>query len=141
LPKSRAEQSGFTLIEVIVALAIAALGLGMLMMATGTGLTSTSAADETIEATLRAQSHLDALGSLTPLRPGIQSGDDGGGYSWRVSVSQPVSHANAADPDETPPALYSILVTISWRSGLSSRSVSLSTQRLGHIAEAANAAP
>ena len=141
MPKSRAEQSGFTLIEVIVSLAIAALGLGMLMMATGTGLTSASAADETIEATLRAQSHLDALGSLTLLRPGIQSGDDGAGYSWQVAVSQPVSHANAADPAETPPALYSILVTISWRSGLSSRSVSLRTQRLGHLAEAANASP
>jgi general secretion pathway protein I len=139
LPKNRPEhrQAGFTLIEVIVALAIAALGLGMLMMATGTGLTNATAAGETIEATLRAQSHLAALGTLTPLHPGVQSGDDGGGYFWRVAISQPVSHASAADADETPPALYSILVTITWRSGLASRSVSLRTQRLGHTEETA----
>jgi general secretion pathway protein I len=142
LPNARAEDahSGFTLIEVIVALAIASLGLAMLVMATGTGLTNATAAAETIEATQRARSHLDALGALTPLRPGVQSGDDGGGYSWRVAVSEPVSHASPANADETPPALYSVLVTIGWRSGLSVRSVSLRTQRLGHIAGVADAA-
>ena len=105
MPKSRAEntQSGFTLIEVIVALAIAALGLTMLVVATGTGLTNATAAAETIEATERAQSHLDALGRLTALRPGVQFGDDGGGYSWRVAVSEPVAHAIAGSADETPP--------------------------------------
>ena len=140
MPKSRSEP-GFTLIEVIIALAIAAIGLGMLMMATGTGLTNASAADQTIEATLRAQSHLDALGTLTPLRPGVQSGSDGNGYSWRVAISEPVLHANAATPEETPPALYSVVVTISWPSGASARSVSLRTQRLAHPTDAANAKP
>jgi general secretion pathway protein I len=133
LSKNRAD-SGFTLIEVIVALAIAALGLGALMAATGTGLRNAALADQYIEATRRAQSHLAAIGTLTPLRPGIQSGDDGAGYSWQVRISSPVLHAQTAQPDmQKPLGLYTVDVVLTWRSGVSNRSVSLQSQRLGPI--------
>jgi len=133
LSKNRAHNSsGFTLIEAMVALAIAALGLGVLMAAAGTGLGNAALADRYIAATRRAQSHLAAIGTLTPLRPGVQSGNDGGGYSWQVRISQPVLHAPG--PAATnPPALYTVEVTLSWRSGIGTRSLSLQSQRLGHV--------
>ena len=124
------------MIEVLVALAIAALGLGILMAAAGTGLGNAALADQYIEATRRAQSHLAATGTLTPLRAGIQSGDDGGGYSWRVRVSQPTLHAGApARAAQKPLGLYTIEVTLSWRSGISTRSVSLHSQRLSNVSD------
>jgi prepilin-type N-terminal cleavage/methylation domain-containing protein len=143
LSKSRADNraSGFTLIEVIIALAIAGLGLGVLMAAAGTGLGQSNFADQYIEATRRAQSHLAGLGVLTPLRPGTQSGDDGGGYSWQVRTSQPAMHAGAeptAGADfgpgaQNPLGLYTVEVTLTWRSGMGTRSVTLRTQRLAHV--------
>jgi general secretion pathway protein I len=122
--------AGFTLFEVVIALAIAALGLGFLVAAAGTGLENGALADQYMEATRRAQSHLAALDVLTPLRPGDQSGDDGGGYSWRVRVSQPALHAGTT-ADQKAPALYTVDVSITWRAGNATRTVSLQSQRIG----------
>jgi general secretion pathway protein I len=124
--------AGFTLFEVVVALAIAALGLGFLVSAAGSGLENATLAGQYLDATRRAQSHLAALDVLTPLRPGEQSGDDGGGYSWRVRISQPALHAASA-ADQKPLALYSVDVSITWRAGNAVRTVSLQSQRIGQV--------
>ena len=124
-------REGFTLIEVLVALAIAALGLGFLMMAAGTGLGNAGIADQYIEATRRAQSRLALLGVTAPLRPGDTSGDDGGGYSWRVRISEPAMHASGPAGGAQPAlGLYTVEVTLSWRNGISVKNVSLRSQRL-----------
>jgi prepilin-type N-terminal cleavage/methylation domain-containing protein len=138
LPKNRTSRtSGFTLIEVTIALAIAALGIGGLMAAAGAGLGQANFADQYIEATRRAQSHLAGLGVLTPLRPGTQSGDDGGGYSWQARIAQPAMHAGAGvgPAGQSPLGLYSVEVTLSWRSDMGTRSVTLRSQRLAHVAD------
>ena len=126
--------SGFTLIEVTVALAIASLGLGALMAAAGTGLGNATLAGRYIDATRRAQSHLSAVGTLTPLRPGVQSGNDGGGYSWLVRISEPMLHAPGPVPHKLL-GLYTVEVTLTWRTGVSTRSVSLQSQRLAYVAD------
>ena len=129
--RHRSVQSGFTLIEVVVALAIAALGLSFLMAAASTGLGNAGLADQYIEATRRAQSHLAELGVTERLRPGIRSGDDGGGYSWRSWVSAPqVQDAVPAPEGVALLGLYAVKVTISWRGGDSVKSVSLQSQRI-----------
>ncbi len=129
----RAAAAGFTLIEVLVALAIAALGLGALLAAASTGLGNAALADRYLEAVGRAQSRLAAVGITIPLQPGTQSGDDGEGFTWRVSISQPVAHANAAETQPAPPASYGVEVSISWRSGALTKSLSLVTERLGPL--------
>lgn len=129
---TRAE--GFTLIEAVVALAIAALGLAMLMAASSTGLNNAGIADQYIEATRRAQSHLALVGTALPLLPSDQSGDDGGGFSWRVRISPPVVH-DAPPPGTLPgPASYTVDVVISWLNGSKTKSVTLQSQRLGPAA-------
>lgn len=133
--RSALRAAGFTLFEVVIALAIAALGLGFLVAAAGSGLENATLADQYLEATRRAQSHIAALDVLTPLRPGEQLGDDGGGYSWRVRISQPMLHARGS-ADHKPLALYSIDVSISWRAGQATRTVTLQTQRIRQLAGA-----
>jgi general secretion pathway protein I len=127
----RSAQSGFTLFEVVVALAIAALGLSFLMAAASTGLASAGLADQYIEATRRAQSHLAETGVTEPLHPGVRAGDDGGGYSWRSRISPPRLHdAPPASEGMAPLGLYAVEVTISWRTGDSIKSVALRSQRV-----------
>lgn len=135
LSKNRADHpsSGFTLIEVIVALVIAGLGLALMIGAAGAGLGNAGAADRYIAATRRAQSHLAALGIAAMLRPGEQSGDDGGGYSWRSTISGPALHATRAQSAAKVLGLYNVTVTVSWRDGVSYRSVSLSSQRFAQV--------
>jgi general secretion pathway protein I len=129
--QSLAQSSGFTLFEVVVALAIAAAGLGLLMSAAGEGLGNSGLAYQYVEATRRAQSHLAEIGVTAPLLPGLRSGDDGGGFTWSTRISAPSMHMVAETPGGKPLGLYTVEVSISWRSGNSSRTVSLRSQRLG----------
>jgi len=116
--------------EVVVALAIVALGLSLLMAAASTGLGNAHLADQTIEATRRAQSRLAEVGATSPLGPGLRFGDDGGGFSWRSRISSPVLQGSPL-PAESSNAigLYTVEVTISWRTGNSIKSVSLQSKR------------
>lgn len=121
-----AGEGGFTLIEAIVALAIAALGLGMLLSSSGIGLGNAGLAQQYIEAVRRAQSRLAVVAS-SPIVPGEGSGDDGGGYTWQVRVSPPERGASA----DAPFLSYPITVTVSWQSGILTKSVTLRTMRAG----------
>ncbi len=111
-------QSGFTLLEVMVAFTIAALATAVLLRAGITGAGQDAEAARYQDAVARAQSRLASIGTLTPLHPETLSGDDGGGYHWTLAIS-------LAD---TRPSLdlYNVTVTESF----GPRHVSLSTQRL-----------
>ena len=129
----RTATKGFTLLEVMIALAIAGLGLASLMAATGTGLGNAKLAGQYIEATRRAQSHLSLIGTAIPLIPGDRSGDDGGGFSWRVRISPPLIRTNAAPGAQSLPAFYTVEVIVSWQSAGTMKNVSLQSQRLGPV--------
>ena len=77
--------SGFTLLETLVAFLIAALAMGALMQGAAGGLQATRVAGHTQETLSRARSRL-AAAALAPV-PGEQQGDDGGGYAWRVTTA------------------------------------------------------
>lgn len=122
--------SGFTLIEVLVALAIAALGLALLVAATGSGLENAAIADRTIQATSQAQSRLAQVGRTVPLRKGDYFGDEGDGFHWRVRVADPLLHGSSGAAAGGL-ALYPVTVTESWRSGAEEKKLSLYSERLG----------
>jgi general secretion pathway protein I len=124
-------QGGFTLIEVLVALAIMALGMGSLLAAVSTGLANTRAARQYVEATRLAQSHLAAIGSATPLVAGVQSGDDGQGFTWQVRVSAPLAHDAPPAKGQTQLLLYTCEAVVSWRSGGLRKSIAIQSQRTG----------
>src|SRR5215467_2634457 len=107
--------SGFTLLEVVVALAIAGLALVGLFRAGSAGLFAVDAATRAEEAIQRAQSHLAAIGRNAALTAGEFTDDDGGGYRWRLRVT-PVSSRQSLGPDGAPVAstLFGLEVTISW---------------------------
>jgi general secretion pathway protein I len=125
----RAER-GFTLLEVLVAFAIAALALGVMFRAIGTGLGSAAVAARYQQALSRARSHLAAAG--VRLVPGTQSGEDGGGFSWRVRIS--VTAQGPPLPAGVRAVLYAVRVTESWDADGRTRAVTLETERAATVA-------
>jgi general secretion pathway protein I len=125
--------AGFTLLEVIVAVAIAGLALVGLFQAGSTGLFAVDSAAHAEEALQRAQSHLAALGRDAALVEGDQSGNDGGGYRWRLVVEpmaeRPAPAAGGVTSQST--KLFSVEVSIDWQSHGHQRAVVLRTLRLG----------
>lgn len=127
---------GFTLLEVVVALAIAGLALVGLFQAGSAGLFSVDTAARAEEAVERAQSHLAAVGRDAALVAGDSTGDDGGGYRWRLRV-HPVTARQipaAAGLAAQTTTLFSVEVAVSWRTRGRERSVVLRTLRLGSAA-------
>lgn len=119
----RPAQSGFTLIEILVAFAVATLLLGALYQIFATGLRSSVAAENLSGAVLLAQSALDAAAG-TP--PSVSVTDDKiDGYERRTSVRRRPDLA----PDDQQAALipYEVEVTVTWRDGRRERQVSLVT--------------
>ena len=127
----RTRERGFTLIEVLVAFAIAAMALGLLFQAASSSGNAARQAGNYEEAVSRAKSHMAALGRESDIAPGEQSGDDGGGYRWRTSITP---SAVAQPPQDANPnarlTLYNVEVSVSWTDGSHPRSVVLHTQRL-----------
>src|SRR6266404_5140552 len=126
------QDSGFTLLEVVVALAIAALAIVGLFQAASGGLLAVNTAGRVEEAVQRAQSHLAAVGRSAALIQGEFTDDDGGGYHWRLRA-RPVATRQVAAPDGNATAsvtLFDVEVAISWPGPSGERSVVLKTMRL-----------
>jgi general secretion pathway protein I len=122
-------QSGYTLIEVLVAFMILALALTVLLRIFSGGLRNVSVSSDYATATLIAESRLAAAGIDIPLRPGETSGTEGERFEWTVSVQdyQPwPGYRSAAKGVDA----YRVTVTVEWPNGDNTRSVGLSTVRL-----------
>jgi general secretion pathway protein I len=122
-------QSGYTLIEVLVAFMILALALTVLLRIFSGGLRNVSVSSDYAIATLIAESRLAGAGIDVPLRPGETSGTEGERFEWTVSVQdyQPwPGYRSAAKGLDA----YRVTVTVEWPHGDNTRSVGLSTVRL-----------
>jgi len=136
----KCRDSGFTLLEVLVAFAIAAPALTLLYRqgVASIGTTQTAAAYQ--EAISLAQSHLDALNGAN-LTAGEQAGDDGAGFLWRLRVAPIASTAPPravprASPYAGGTALFAVAVEIAWPGPHGNHTLTLNTRRLGPAAAA-----
>ncbi len=129
-------ESGFTLIEVLVAFVIAALAMGALFGGTVAGLDATEVAAKYDEAVSLANSHLAAIGHGTAIAPQETSGADGEGFTWHLRIREAGSRqlqlsdqdrANDVKPSRA--VLYDVVVTESWKVGHRERQFSIATRR------------
>lgn len=129
MPRSLPHPSGFTLLETLVAFLIAAGAAIAVFQAVSSGLRETAIAAHTTQAWQRARSRLDA--QSISLQPGDTTGDDGGGFDYRVSIRQ----RQDADMPGTPNhlRLVTVAVTIAWRLDGAQRRVELVSDRLAVV--------
>lgn len=94
----RPQQSGFTLLEILVAFVVLALVGGALLQLFQGGLHNLSAGDDYGRAALLAESTLSRLRAQPALAVGEQQGDLGGGYRYTLQLS-PYVEDETAQPD------------------------------------------
>lgn len=126
------EERGFTLIEVLVATAIAALFLLPLLRGFSTGAILNARSRAASEATVIAESEMDAIGAtdLTQDRPIDRQM---GRFHLTGSVHR-YGGWTASGKYQPTAVPYEIAVTVSWQQGATRRFVSLRTLRLGAVA-------
>lgn len=114
---------GFTLLEVMLAFVLLAVAMGTIVGMLSRGLNQVQRSEGASEATLYAQSFLDQLGVLEPLRPGQRQGEFGDRrYRYRLNIREvpdpaprvasevPVEPVQAANM----PKLYRVELLVSW---------------------------
>jgi hypothetical protein len=141
MPRSKRSDSGFALLEVVIACIISGIALGVLFHEGVSALRSIQGASRYEEAVSRARSRLTIALHGVPLVPGDQEGDDGGGYHWHLHVApmsttavRPVGMRDRDRPTWVSLALYNVTLRVSWSDRNSdsgpTREVRLDTQQL-----------
>lgn len=121
-------QSGFSLLEVVVAFAILALTLGVLMQIFSRALSTTALSGEYSRAATLAEARLNAVGNEIPLEVGSYSGEPEDGFSWEVAIELYQSGEVGWEPTLD---AYLVSATAFWgETGAGSRQVNLITLRL-----------
>lgn len=131
-PQSRLkQQTGFSLIELLIAFVVMALVIGGILQLFGTSLRSVAVAEEYSYAVQLAESQLMLVGNEYPIEESSHSGTaEDSKYTWTINIS-----AAELPLPEGIPALplypYQVVVTISWANGLRQRQYHLSSLRYG----------
>lgn len=110
-------QSGFTLIEVIVAFAVLALALTLLLGTLSGASRQVRWADDAGRASLYAQSFIDQLGVGEALAPGRQEGGfENGRFRWQLDVAPWRDPAQPADQPQVvgAPVLLAVSLRVAW---------------------------
>ena len=127
----RTSASGFTLLEVVVALACVALILGAVLRIFSLGLRTADSAEKRTFGILLAQSVLAEIAVSEPLSPRAAFGGHERGFRWSYRIAS--YEEGVTVPPADGPSLYRIEVTVSWGArDDSAGSVTLTTLRLGN---------
>src|SRR5262249_19201795 len=86
--RNKHPDSGFTLVEVVVALGILALSLSVMFGALSSGIWHVRQADASARAGLLVQSLLARIGTEVPLQEGETSGQFSDGFAWKLSLQR-----------------------------------------------------
>lgn len=125
----RPRESGFTLIEVLVAFMILALSLTVLLRIFSGGLGNVALAGDYSDALLIAETQLASTGVSEPLATGVTEGEWDQRFRWqRIVEPYPVWKDI---PDLPPPvSAFHVRVRVEWVHKGRTREISLSSLRL-----------
>ena len=123
-------QSGFSLLEVLVAFSILALCLGVLLRIFGGGSRLAGLSEEHARAVVLAESLLAQAGVETPLQPGETSGQIDETFDWAMRVSPFTPPDGEPLPEQLQFKPYWVELAVEWGEGDELHAFNLSTLRL-----------
>ncbi len=121
--------SGFSLLEVLVAFSILAVSLGIVLKIFSSGVNTAVISEEYTVATQLAESLMAKTGVETSLEEGEEQGTEVDKYHWRVLVSSIPSPA--AEQTEEDVQFMAVSVSVEWGEGENPRRVELNTLKSG----------
>lgn len=119
-------ETGFTLIEMLVALAVVALSLSVLLRIISDNLERARRARDEAMALSLVQSLLAQSNSGSP-QAGVSTGRFGKGFFWRLQAEP---FGNATERASWPVAAVTVVATVSWHDGDETGSKTLTTLRV-----------
>jgi general secretion pathway protein I len=125
----KARASGFTLIEVLVALTILSISLAVIYTGLSSNVEGRRVSIDYQQATLLAESKLNSLGVETPLIEGRTTGRFDGRFRWNAVVA-PYSEEGEEYLEDGQTRPVQVIVTVAWGEPNNERSVSLRTLRV-----------
>ena len=126
-------QSGFTMLEVLLAFVIFALSFATVLEIIGGSVRSTVRARDYSEAALTAQSIMELVGTEIPIIPGGYEGETDAGFRWTVDIfdyqpaDEDVRVMEVAQMEGT--LLYWVDLQLQWGDGVRSREARFTTLR------------
>jgi len=125
------QQTGFSLLELLIAFVVMALVIGGILQLFGTSLRSVAIAEEYSYAVQLAESQLMLVGNEYPIEESTHSGTaEDSKYAWTINIS-----STELPLPEGVPALplypYQVIVTVSWANGTRHRRYHLRSLRNG----------
>jgi len=120
-------QSGFSLLEVLVAFAILSMSLGVLYQAFSNSLRNVGTSGDYTRAMIIAEARLAEVMAEVPLNVGSDQGEVDNRYQWKTMV-QRYDYTGENIVSEFIP--YQVEVVVSWQDGKTTRQYDLTTLRL-----------
>jgi general secretion pathway protein I len=123
-------QSGFTLIEVLVAIAIFSVGFAVLANVISNSRSLGLRAENMSRAVSLAQSVMARVGADIPVKPSYFEGEVANGFRWELTV-QPDGTSGFGRARGV--GAYVVRINVAWKEGSHEKQYELVTLRLGAI--------
>ena len=122
--------TGFTLIEVVVAMAILSVGITVIMELFSGSLRLVRTSGEYTKAINYARVKMEEMTVKPTMNEGIEEGEFDEAYRWQVDVKRVDLLPARIETDFKPPVeLFQVKVHVLWKSGTKERSTVLETYR------------
>jgi len=125
-------KSGFTLMEMLVAVAILGIGLGILLQHFSGGLRSAHITEEYTKAMWYGRTKMEEVLTAKDLSEGVTEDAFDSRFSWKSEVTKANPSLGQEENVEArlPVDLYKVVVKVSWPSGKGQRSLEMESFRV-----------
>jgi len=118
--------SGFTLLEVLVALALLGMGVTAVLQLFSANLRSISASEEYVAGSLEAQAKMREVLEDEDISEGTRNGITDNGFRFQVSISENLTERS----ENLPVKLMEVEVKVYWTQGNKDKSLTLKTLKM-----------
>lgn len=125
---ARAQNTGFTLIEVLVAISILAIALTVILQLFSGGLRSNRLAEDYNRAVFHARQKMEEVLLLDEPEPGSTEGEFEDGYRWQAEIAR--VEADEDVDERLPVETFAIKVAIQWGAGENRRDFAVNTLKI-----------